>query len=128
MILVTVQKHSHCSPDKYLHMVKVLTLDYNYYTLSVGLIYWYQDFWIPQSIQTLPKSVLLPHPYTILINFISKRLISAYMLFHTVSLSTRLNFMHGINIVNEKSDFMVNKHQEGFIRKAQILENRKYEG
>lgn len=36
--------------------------------------------------------------------------------------------MCGLTIVNGKSDFMVKKEQKGFMRKACILENGKYEG
>lgn len=46
------------------------------------------------------------------------------MLFHKVSSFTSLNFMWGVSVVNEKSDFMV-KNQKGFARKAHILENGK---
>lgn len=50
------------------------------------------------------------------------------MLFHKVSSFISLNFMCGVTIVNGKSDFMVKKQQKGFMRKACILENGKYEG
>jgi len=36
--------------------------------------------------------------------------------------------MCGVNTVNEKNDFVVKKQQKGFMKKAHILENRKYEG
>ena len=55
-------------------------------------------------------------------------MISKYFLFHKVPSFTSLNFMCGVNTVNEKNDFVVKKQQKGFMKKAHILENRKYEG